>query len=304
MNLGLLRSRGLGAAFLAVALAALGWAAVRDLDALGALLRSLRPAPTALALLAHLGFVLGLGALWRGLLARMGGPRLAFAAATKVQVVAWYARYLPGKLGLVAGKVLLVPGSRGAAVWAAGYEQLLFLVAGAVLVAACAALAAAGALAALVPARGALLVAVLVIALLALGPWLATRGDRLVARLVEGETAPHPHPAAAELALWLAGFLAAHLVVGLGFVALLHALGHGAAFGTIEAIGILTAAHLGGILAVFAPAGLGVREALLAGLLAPTLGMDAALATALVTRGWATLGDLLLAPLLLVDDPR
>lgn len=295
-----LRSRGFAAAFLVVALAALGWTVQRDSDALRAALAGLRPVPALQALAAHLAFVVGLGLLWRALLARMGGAPLALGVALRVQVLAWYARYLPGKLGLIAGKVLLVPGSRSAAAWAAGYEQLLFLGAGAALVALCATLAAAGALAERVPSIGALAIAVALAALLALGPRLAPRLDALVGRLAGVEGAAHPHPGGSELVLWLLGFLAAHLVVGLGFVALLRALGHGAAFGTAEAVGILTAAHLGGIVAVFAPAGLGVREALLTALLAPRLGVDAALAVALVTRGWATLGDLLLAPLLLV----
>jgi len=304
MSRALLRSRGLGAAFLVVALLALGWVVVRDAAALRTVLRELQPQATLAALAAHLGFVIGLGALWRGLLTRMGGARLPLASALRVQVLAWYARYLPGKLGLVAGKVLLVPGSRGAAAWAAGYEQLLFLAAGAALVALCATLAAAGALARLVPALGAVSIVLVLFALLVLGPWLAPRFDALVGRLGGAEASPHPHPGGAELALWLLGFGAAHLVVGFGFVALLYALGHGAAFGTLEAIGILTAAHLGGIVAVFAPAGLGVREALLAGMLAPTLGAGPALTVAVVTRGWATLGDLLLAPLLLARAPR
>jgi uncharacterized membrane protein YbhN (UPF0104 family) len=108
------------------------------------------------------------------------------------------------------------------------------------------------------------------------------------------------HPGAGELAAWLLVFAAAHVLVGLSFHALLVALGHGDAFSAVESIGILTAAHLGGIVAVVAPAGLGVREALLAGLLAPALGGEAALAVALVTRVGATLGDVLFAPLALL----
>jgi hypothetical protein len=47
-----------------------------------------------------------------------------------------------------------------------------------------------------------------------------------------------------------------------------------------------------------------VREALLAGMLAPTLGTEAALAAALVTRAGATLGDVLIAPLALLPAAR
>jgi len=48
------------------------------------------------------------------------------------------------------------------------------------------------------------------------------------------------------------------------------------------------AAYVGGYLALFAPAGLGVREGLLAAFLAPVLPPEAALAVAVAARLWAT----------------
>jgi hypothetical protein len=297
----LLRSRALAAAFLLAALAALGWAAWREQGALAGALGALaaRPAFALAALGGYVGFVLALAALWRSLLHRLGGGPLAPRAACAVQGAAWSARYLPGKVGLAAAKVLLVPGDRVAASWAVAYEQVLFLGAGAAVVAACAG----GALAlrsALLPGVAPLAVlAVLALALLAVAR-SAPLLDRFVAARVGGGAVPRVHPGAGELALRLAGFALAHAVVGLGFVALLHALGHGDAVPPLQAIGALTAAHLGGIVAVFAPAGLGVRELLLATLLAPALGMPEATAVALVARAWATLGDLAIAPLALL----
>lgn len=297
----LLRSRALAAAFMVAALAAIGWAAWRESAALGAAFAALAAQPLfALSSLAgYVGFVLLLALLWSALLRRIGGGPLTPRAALAVQSAAWSARYLPGKLGLAAAKVLLVPGDRIAAGWAVAYEQVLFLGAGAAVVAACAS----GELAlraALLPGVAPLVVAVvlaLVLVAVARGaPWL----DRIVAARAGGGPSPRAHPGAGELALRMAGFAAAHLMVGLGFLALLHALGHGTAVTPLQAIGALTAAHLGGILAVFAPAGLGVRELMLAALLAPALGAPEATAVALVTRAWATLGDLAIAPLALL----
>jgi uncharacterized membrane protein YbhN (UPF0104 family) len=305
MNLELLRSPRVGAAFLVLALAALAWAVARSWPELAAAIGALREAKllALTALAAYIGFVLVLGLAWRGLLVRCGGARLGLGTMLRVQSIAWSARYIPGKLGLVAAKVLLVPGARASAVWAAGWEQALFLVAGAVLIAACAAVAAGSAVGVLLPGAAPLAVIVLAAMLLIVAAACAPQLDRVVVRL-SGGAAGTLHPGVGELAAWLLAFAAAHVLVGLGFVALLAALGHGTAFSPVEAVGILTAAHLGGIVAVVAPAGLGVREALLAGLLAPTLGVEAALAVALVTRAGATIGDVLIAPLALLPAPR
>ena len=299
------RSPWIGTAFLALALGALAWGVGRSLTEIEQALAALRAAPLigGLALLAYLGFVFALGLIWRGLLARCSRVWLTRAAALRVQSIAWSARYLPGKLGLVAAKVLLVPTDRVAATWAAAWEQVLFFVAGAVVIAACAAGSVGSAFSGMLPGAAPLAVLASMLVLLLVAVALAPRLDALVGRLA-GVATTTVHPAAGEIAGWLVAFAATHVLVGLSFYALLVALGHGSAFSVVEAVGILTAAHLGGILAIVAPAGLGVREALLAGLLAPTLGTDTALAVALVTRAGATLGDALFAPLALLPGPR
>jgi uncharacterized membrane protein YbhN (UPF0104 family) len=59
--------------------------------------------------------------------------------------------------------------------------------------------------------------------------------------------------------------------------------------------GAVAAAYLVGVLVVIAPAGVGAREATLGLLLAPTLGVPAAAAVALLSRLVHTVGDLALA---------
>ena len=67
--------------------------------------------------------------------------------------------------------------------------------------------------------------------------------------------------------------------------------------GALLAIGGFAFAWCVGFLAVFAPAGAGVREVLLVALLGPVLGVGAATAVALVSRVLTTVGDLLAAGL-------
>ena len=90
---------------------------------------------------------------------------------------------------------------------------------------------------------------------------------------------------------WTTGAVAsmavAHLAIALGFAAFASAWVHPE--NPREVVTLMAAfliAGVAGLLAVFAPAGLGVREAVLAALLAPTLGSAAAIAVALGARLW------------------
>jgi uncharacterized membrane protein YbhN (UPF0104 family) len=62
--------------------------------------------------------------------------------------------------------------------------------------------------------------------------------------------------------------------------------------------------YVAGILAVFAPGGLIVREAALVALVAPALGGEPALALAIASRLWLTLVDAGLSAFMLVRPPR
>ena len=81
--------------------------------------------------------------------------------------------------------------------------------------------------------------------------------------------------------------LGGHLLMALGFAAMIAALA-----GTISAADaasymvMFLAAGVAGLLVVFVPAGIGVREAVLAGLLAPGFGVAPAIAIALAARVW------------------
>ncbi len=90
---------------------------------------------------------------------------------------------------------------------------------------------------------------------------------------------------------WTTGAVAAmavaHLAIALGFGAFASAWVHPANWrGIVTLMAAFLIAGVAGLLAVFAPAGLGVREAVLASLLAPTLGSTNAIAVALGARLW------------------
>lgn len=60
-------------------------------------------------------------------------------------------------------------------------------------------------------------------------------------------------------------------------------------------IGAHAAASIGGLLVLFAPGGIGVREAILAAILAPTHGVTIAIAIGVATRLWSTVVELIIS---------
>jgi hypothetical protein len=104
-----------------------------------------------------------------------------------------------------------------------------------------------------------------------------------------------PQPAVSEMDAWFGvRWLSRHLVVWLmytlAFLAFVRGLGFSAGFGGFAAP--FAAAYLLGYLAIFAPAGIGVRDGFLIAFLRPEVG-GAAVGIALLTRVWMTLAEIL-----------
>lgn len=226
------------------------------------------------------GMVFLLGCGWAGALKAWSGLHLSPAQWLPMQAAAWVGRYLPGKLGLLAGKMQvcergthwkLVTGSVIS-------EQIAFIASGTAL----SSLALPYWLPLLPPIFGQhqnLLLAALLSPLavvIGLGAWCST---------------PHlPHAGrswSTRLLLWS---MLAHLVAGAGFHTLLASLLPSPP-NLLTSIGLLAAAHTAGILAIFAPAGLGVREAVIAAALAPQLGWPQAAAVTALQRALVVIGD-------------
>lgn len=249
--------------------------------------------------------------LWGRMVHELGGPRLPPRTAVPLFMVANLGRYVPGKVLQIAGLALLARGrgvppavSAGAAVLGQGVALL-----GATLV---------GVSAFLSPALppGVRLMGWLGLAAVAgfvaatSVPAIARRLETLAfraaaaSRRVRGmEPAPESTPMdrppvltrgfgarwtgwyAMNWGLYATAFWLLHMGLE-GFAPFLYV---APAF---------AAAYVGGYLALFAPAGLGVREGLLVAFLAPVMDPESALALAVVARVWTTAVELVPAALM------
>lgn len=231
-----------------------------------------------------------LGAWWTLFLRWRFAVHLPVRDWLPVQALAWGGRYLPGKLGLFAGKLALVdrPGLGGRRLaYSVFWEQLAFVLSALV----AAALFLAG------PVAGSHEV------LVAHWDWLRfVAGMAGVAAFLSMDAVfkrffPEPLEPAQGLGLGkrfglLLIYLLPHLLVGMAAYPLLCALiPEAAPLGIPGTIGLLALANLAGILAVFAPAGMGVREAVLGFGLLAFAPLPVALAFSAVLRLLTLLAD-------------
>ena len=212
---------------------------------------------------------------WRRILAGWG-QRLTFRVSARVWSLANLGRYVPGKVWSVAGLVVLAQQAgveAGPAAASAFVLQAISLGTGAAVVAAVAPgsapplrLAAAG------------LAAVLTITVLV---W--PRTARRLGRLVNATAPLEP----LRLSAVFAGAVLTVLswgTYGAAFWMLTRGLVPDTPLPLNAAIGAFTLGYILGVLALFAPGGVGVRELVLIGLLAPFLGSGGAVAVSVASR--------------------
>lgn len=212
---------------------------------------------------------------WRRILAGWN-QHVPFLRATRIWLVANLGRYVPGKVWSVAGLIVLAQRA-GVAPWAAGASAVAIQ---AVAVGTAVALVAAATPGAASPLglAAAALVAVATIAVLA---W--DRAVNLVARLIGGGTRLQPLPVTAVA--WSSGLgVLAWLAHGVAFWMLARGLGLPGSLSIVKAAGVFPLGYIVGLLALFAPGGLGVREVVLIGLLAPGLGWGGAVSLSIASR--------------------
>jgi uncharacterized membrane protein YbhN (UPF0104 family) len=268
----------------------LGFDALGDLDP-----AAWRPnAPVFVA--ASLAMVAGIlfsGLLWGQVLRDLGGTSLSHAEAMRIFLIANLGRYIPGKVWQVAGLAVLarrrgVPGSLSgvSAVVAHGVSLTAAAVVGALVFAG--AQPAHPGLRILVPAGTAAL------ALLALFPpvfrllvWALERVGLELDWTLLGPSV---------VFRWLVLFIVQWGVYGVSF--LLLARSFGLPGDPLDVIAAYVAAYVVGYVAVFAPAGLGVREASLLALLAPSMGHAPAAGLAVIARIWSTVVEVIPAGVL------
>lgn len=295
-----------GALAAKLALTALvGWFAWRSVDTQVAEVRTIDWAAVevdALLLAASVAALfaeLVLGAwLWSMLVKRLGGPRVPLHKAAAILVLASFARYVPGKVLNIVGLAVLAGRARCPAPVATAASllgQMMHLL-GAAVVGGWTMLRMSGASP---PVAVATAVAFLVLlgALARHGRMHAALAWALnrIGRRGPSEAAFDFRSMTGLASLpWIAAFTAKWLVFGFAFFLLAKSIGADGSFLFYSAV--FAGAYVTGYVAVLAPAGLGVREAALVALLAPTLGSGPSVVLAVAQRAWITAFELAAAP--------
>ncbi len=227
--------------------------------------------------------------LWSRNLVEFGERRVGVIEGAAVLLIANLGRYVPGKILALAGVAVLARrrGISGVRATAAAVTAQMVNLLGAAAVGGWVAVWSAGLSEAWQIAIGVGMVAALAGFLYfggagALVRWVLRRG---------GHGDDLPHPSGRSLLRLLPGYMINWLVLGAAFTCLGRGLGMNIGFG----IGItaFAAAYFAGYLAFFTPAGLGVRESSLVGLLTPILGLEASVILSGLQRVWITAAELL-----------
>jgi glycosyltransferase 2 family protein len=276
-------------AFAATAVGLGGFEVARQWSRVGPVLSNIGPWSAAGAMLSVLIAMFASMQVWRLLLAALGSP-LSVSPVTRIVFVGQLGKYVPGSVWPVLAQMELssvygVPRHRSAT--ASVLSPLITI--------SCGLLAAVLTLP-FVVGSGAYLwtLAAAPLLLACLCPKVLNSGMTRLLRLTRRP--PLEQPLAlrtiAACAAWSIGSWACY---GMQIWLLADRLGaHGSAAG-LRAIGGFALAWSAGFLAVFVPAGAGVREVLLVAVLAPVTGADGAIAMALASRMLTTAGDLLAA---------
>jgi hypothetical protein len=260
-----------------IVLAFVGWKVAENWNSYRSLTFALELRPGWLLLsLASLAVVSALQIeSWRRILAGWAQP-LRFLAGARIWFLANLGRYVPGKVWSVAGMVVLAE-QEGVQRWAAAASAVAVQAVG---LGTAAALVAAATPHAASPLRlaGAAIVALGTVGLLAWKGALARLG-RIVGATAEWRALP----AGAVLAgasLTLLSWCA----YGFAFWSLGRGLGLPPALPLADAAGVFALGYILGLLALFAPGGIGVREGVFYVLLTPYLGVGGALALSVASR--------------------
>lgn len=236
---------------------------------------------------------------WRRVVVSMR-QRLGYGAAARICMVSNLGKYIPGKVWAVAGNAYLAQRAGvepHAAVAGAILNQALSLGSGVILVGL------------LSPAAlrqygsGYVLATVIlgVLAILAVLTLTSGRALRLLQRALPSSIPPLAPVSPGVMLGSLAVNAVAWAGYGVAFLVLARGLTPEAALRWSQATTVFTISYLVGLVALFAPGGVGVRESAFTLLLAPPLGLKLAVALALATRILLTVTELgAAAPFLLV----
>lgn len=226
---------------------------------------------------------------WRGVLAGWG-QRLDGWTAGGIWTVSSLGKYLPGKVWAVAGMALLAQRA-GVPPWAATGSAVVMQGLAIGTGAAVAGLTGREAIEAAHPGARAVLALLVAGAVVAVGLLLWPPFLRRLLRLLAPDAEARGAPAAAGIGFGIAANLLAWMGYGLALWLLARGLLPAAGLDPLLAVAVFTASYLAGFLALFAPGGLGVREALFILMLQGPLGIGAATALAVASRVLLTITE-------------
>lgn len=219
-------------------------------------------------------------AAWRGVLASWGRSLPPWEAA-RIWALSSLGKYVPGKIWAVAGMAVMAR-QAGVEAWAATGAAILMQVLAVGTGTLVVALAGTATLEAAHPGARAVLLLLAIASAAGIGVMLWPPVARRLLRSAGDAGAAAPGPGTMALAI------TANVTAWVGYGVALWCLARGVlgpvALPLGAAVGAFAASYLAGLLALFAPGGLVVREALFIVLLQPVLGLPNATALALASR--------------------
>lgn len=226
-----------------------------------------------------------IGAWWAVL--RGWKQQLRYRDAVRIWSVSNLGRYLPGKVWSVAGLAALAQRA-GVSAWAA--------VGSAIAMQALAVASGVGVVAAMLPgvASPIQLGAVGLVAVTVLVVLMSPRVGEAIARAIRSRRTYHPLPVGVGLLAYSMTVLS-WMAYGVAFWLLAHGVIDEPALPLRLAIGVFAGGYIVGLLAIFAPGGIGVREFVYIAALTPSLGVGGAIVVSVASRLLLTATEIIAA---------
>jgi len=228
---------------------------------------------------------------------RWWSEALPIAEAIRIWFITNLSRFVPGAVWQFAHVSAEAIGARISPLAATGailFQQLVLLGTGLALAASLAPVLPTSAMGTLQPAVALGVASLGVVAVIIFLPALAPALERWTARLLRRDIR-WPSPGRAELSRYVGVLVLPWVAYGVAFWLFGLALLGDAAPGLLAASAAFIGSYVAGIIAVFAPGGLGVREAALVALLTPIVGPAPALLLAIGSRLWLVALEILTA---------